>query len=423
MSRRICLVLVAFSLMASLGTAQYHDAKYITGYNTIKLFDGTGTTSTISQLYDNLGYCYGMAMAPDNKSLWFCDSGTGTSGLHKLDLKTLAITTFVTNTMTLYYPRDVVVNQDGDLVITSYGKNGSTYEYNLLKYSGGSLTKICPTQLNTSNWYGGMEIGIDSGKYTIQARQSPYYLIEIDEAGTITTLGSGGAPRYSITQDIKTGDWYQGSFTSLYKLAKGTTAFASVALTPTTSKYYYALAMDRASAAKSRIVSTYGGSTSGTSPAYVFYTDITTSPAVVTSISALGYLRSYEMEFHRGNNLCTAKTGAGKWDINLSFPSEASMGYIVAMSFTGVRPAMHTLGDGRTINLAFDMLTFLSVNNLLGFYFNPGPGALDAAGEATASIDVSSLGSLGGIRVWIEAAVFQGGVFGTIADPVGITMP
>jgi hypothetical protein len=42
-----------------------------------------------------------------------------------------------------------------------------------------------------------------------------------------------------------------------------------------------------------------------------------------------------------------------------------------------------------------DGLTYLSIYNLLGMYFNPGPGVLDANGEATAQIDVSSLGSLG----------------------------
>lgn len=419
--KNVLLSLALLGLLGGLAAAQYHDAKYVTGYTTINLFDGTGTTNTITTLYDNGGTCYGMAMDPDNKSLWFLDSGTG-SGLYKLDLNTLSITTFISNTLSLYYPRDLVVNQDGDLVLAAQMRVGTATLYGLLKYSGGSLTTIVMAPTVATNWYGGMEIDIDSGKYVVQSRTSPYSLLAIDDAGTITTIGTGGNPRYSITQDISTGDWYQGSFTSLYQLKKGASTFATVSLSSSGSKYYYAIAADRASAASSRILSAYGGSTTGTTPAYVFYTDISTSPSVVTSISGLGYLRSYEMDFFRGRNLCTTKTGPGKWNVNLSFPNEANQGYLVALSLTGVRPAI-VLNDGRKINLAVDVLTVLSLNNNLGTFFNSGPLVLDANGEATASIDVSSLGSLGGVRVWAEAVVFGKGVFGTIADPVGITMP
>ena len=72
-----CTLLIAallvVSLMATWGTAQYHDDKYITCGSVLQLVDGTlGTATTI---FDNNGTAYDMAMDVDNKSLWFGQPG------------------------------------------------------------------------------------------------------------------------------------------------------------------------------------------------------------------------------------------------------------------------------------------------------------------------------------------------------------
>jgi hypothetical protein len=396
--------LMMLFILATLAAAQNHGDKYITGGSVMYLVDGTlGTATTI---FDNTGTAYDMAMDIDNKSLWFGQSGSP-GGLFKVDLTTLAVTTIIQDTMTLSTPRDMVMNQDGDLVFTS-----ATAIY---KYSGSTITTITTAPSTATNWYGGLEVDIDTGKYVLQAKNSPYALIAIDDAGTITTLGTGGSPRYSITQDIRTGDWYQGSFSSLYLLKQGTSTFVQVTLTGGAA-YYYALACDRASAAKPRIVSLHNN---GASTSRLNYTDLASYAVTLTTLNFGIY--NYETEFFRGNDLCTAKTGPGKWAINLSLPGEAGMNYVMALSLTGVRPGI-PLPDGRRINLALDGLTILTIQNLIPGIFNPGPGALSATGQATGKLDVSGLPPLSGVRVWIEALVVGKGSIGTIVDPVGITL-
>jgi len=390
--------------LASLAAAQNHDDKYITGGSVLYKVDGTlGTATTI---FDNTGTAYDMAMDIDNKSLWFGQSGSP-GGLFKVDLTTLAITTMILDSMALSSPRDMVLNQDGDLVFTS--------TTDIYKYSGGKITTIATAPATATNWYGGMEIDIDTGRYVLQAKNSPYALIAIDDAGTIATLGTGGNPRYSITQDIRTGDWYQGSFSSLYLLKQGTSSFVQVTLSGA-SAYYYALACDRASAANPRIVSLHNN---GATTSRLNYTDLTSYVVTLTTLNFGIY--NYETEFFRGNDLCTAKTGTGKWSINLSLPNEAGKNYVMAMSLTGVRPGI-PLPDGRRINLALDGLTILTIQNLIPTIFNPGPGALSATGQAAGWLDVNGLPPLSGVRVWVEALVVGPGSIGTIVDPVGITL-
>ena len=63
--------------------------------------------------------------------------------------------------------------------------------------------------------------------------------------------------------------------------------------------------------------------------------------------------------------------------------------------------------DGRKIHLVPDILTQLSLSNLLNPFFNPGPLQLNARGEAVARFDVSMLPKLNGQPIWIAAAVLD----------------
>jgi hypothetical protein len=404
MVRRCTLLIAALlvvSFMATWGTAQYHDDKYITCGTVLQLVDATlGTASTI---FDNNGTAYDMAMDVDNRSLWFGQTG----GLYKVDLLTLAVTTMIQDAV-LSSPRDMVLNEDGDLMVTT--------TIALYKYSGGKITTVATAPSTATNWYGGMEIDIDTGKYVLQSKNSPYPLISIDDKGVITTLGTGGNPRYSIVQDLRTGDWYQGSFTALYVLKQGTSSFAAVTQTGA-SPYWYAMAIDRASAANPRILSIHnnGGSTSKLN-----YIDLGSYAVTLTTLNFGIY--NYETEIYRSKNLCSVNVGSRQWAFLMSFPGEVGKGYVIALSLSGVRPGIN-LPDGRRINLAFDVLSYLTLSNLIPTIFNPGPGVLNANGEAKAVLDVSGLPPLGGLRVWAEALVLDKGVMGPIADPVGLTVP
>ena len=400
---RVCFVAVSLvlSLMATWATAQYHDDKYITCGTVLQLVDATAGTATT--IFDNGGTTYDMAMDVDNQSLWFGQP----NGLYKVDLNTLAVTTIIVDSMTLSSPRDMVMNQDGDLIYTS-----ATAIY---KYSFGTITTIANAPSGASNWYGGLEVDIDTGHYVLQAKTSPYVMLDIDDVGTINTLGTGGNPRYSITQDITTGDWYQGSFSSLYLLQPTTSTFVSVTLTG--SAYYYALACDRASAASRRIVSIHNN---GSSTSRLNYTDLATYTATLTTLNFGIY--NYETEFYRGNDFCSVRTGQASWALKLNLPGEVGKGYVMALSMSGVRPGV-TLPDGRRINLTLDTLSLLTVNNLIPSIFNPGTGILNARGEAAGTLNVGALGSLKGMRVWAEALVLDRGTIGTIVDPIGITLP
>ena len=66
-----------------------------------------------------------------------------------------------------------------------------------------------------------------------------------------------------------------------------------------------------------------------------------------------------------------------------------------------------------TINLNVDMVTLLTLGNLVPTIWNAGPGTLDAAGEARGLLDLDFIGGLG-VPLWIAWIVLDP------AAPVGI---
>ena len=101
-----------------------------------------------------------------------------------------------------------------------------------------------------------------------------------------------------------------------------------------------------------------------------------------------------DIDIWQGRNIQPVRTAAGQYTLRFSFPGYGGMPYAAGMSLSGVRPGV-VLPDGRNILLNPDMLTFLTVNNLLPGIFNLGPAVLDKAGEAQGSLDVSALPPLG----------------------------
>jgi len=258
-----------------------------------------------------------------------------------------------------------------------------------------------------------MAIDIDTGHYVVQDRNlavdAP--LLRITDAGVINTIGLGFSPRYSITQNIRSGDWYSSAGRQIMVL--GMTAKAPTALFPSPggNGTHTAIAFDRASAATPRIVSRYRDA---------LYTIDPTSAAVTSVALKTTTATPWEMTFLRGRNLASVKTAAGKYDLRLSFPGEGGRGYGIGLSLTGVRKGI-TLADGRVINLAADFFTILTVNNLLPGIWDSGPLVLDKNGEATARLDVSMVPPIK-LPCWIIALVADGKGIGTIGDPIVIRL-
>jgi hypothetical protein len=88
------------------------------------------------------------------------------------------------------------------------------------------------------------------------------------------------------------------------------------------------------------------------------------------------------------------------YTVNFSFPASSGFSYVAAMSL-GLRPAVITLPDGRSVNLAFDPLLVLSVGGIPGITTGFS-GVLDANGRATGTITLPA-GFPRGVRLFIGA--------------------
>jgi len=106
------------------------------------------------------------------------------------------------DTMSLYSPRRVTINQDGDYVFACYQRVGTSYQYNFLKLTsaGTTLTTIL-TSTQMSGTYSAYSTGIcmESGKYLFNLSKSQthnYSVLEVDDNGTFSTWAGGPSPNY-----------------------------------------------------------------------------------------------------------------------------------------------------------------------------------------------------------------------------------
>jgi hypothetical protein len=149
----------------------------------------------------------------------------------------------------------------------------------------------------------------------------------------------------------------------------------------------------------------------------LYYTDLTTF--AVTSVAVNGSSVSPRcIDFYRGRNIQTVRTAVGRYDVRFSFPNHPGKLYVAAMGYSGVRPGI-PLPDGRRIAINPDTLTVVTAANQLPQLFSPGPGVLDASGEAVGKHNVSFLPPLG-LAVHVIAVVLDPaapGGFAVIASP------
>lgn len=131
-----------------------------------------------------------------------------------------------------------------------------------------------------------------------------------------------------------------------------------------------------------------------------------------------------DLAFRGGRNLSSILTGAGnRWSFELSFPDQAGAGYLLAFSASGFTPGLPV--GSRTLPLVPDAVLAASVFGGLAPFLQHGGGVLDGAGRATATLDLSSLPSLAGIRLWAAAVTFDPrapAVVATISKPIVLAL-
>ncbi|MBN2492477.1 MAG: hypothetical protein JXQ29_16635 [Planctomycetes bacterium] len=293
------------------------------------------------------------------------------------------------NTQTFWFPRDVVINQDGDYVVPCLQSNQSSV---LLKVSrAGQLTTILTTRELSipADFDGQARVNIDSGHYLIAGTTC---VLEVMDNGVARMWSSGPLAGRSSTlpQDFDTG-LIEGQYMGIvYRMEQPLTTIKIPG-------HYLerTCEFDLQSAPKKRWVAIgYQGGVNY-EPIEVFYIDKNTHVTMGTVLDPYKNNANWSnhvnaFDFYRGRHLQTVKTGPGAWDVRISCPAFPGKNYVLVPSAAGYRPGL-ALADGRRVHLNLDGLSYLALFNLLQPYFNPGPLQLDANGEAVGRIDLGKL--------------------------------
>jgi hypothetical protein len=380
----ILLALLALTALTAGAPAQNHPENFLLSGSSIQILKGSGSFTTI---YNNPGSAHGVTTDLDNRNVVFAETD-----LYRVDPANSAVTTVFP--AGLGGSANVTIDHNGDYIMTGIGLGSSSYS--IFRIHNNALTTIAtmgPTS-GTFSFTGGLLRDIDTGNFVLQVyggSAGPHPIISVAPDGTYTTLVANistlGGPRYEFTQDIRTGDFYVGiNDTSLGYLVRATRSGATTVVASNADRFAYnALVADRASSAAPRLVHPYLQN--------LYYTDLKTF--AITSVAVNGSSVSpRDVDIWQARNIQPILTAPGKYALNFSFPAHAGMPYVAGMSLSGVRPGV-VLPDGRNILINPDVLTFLTVNNLLPGIFNLGPAILDSTGAAQGSLDVSSLPPLG----------------------------
>jgi hypothetical protein len=445
MIRTALLVAGLMAILAGIGPAQYRPSSYLMGgvastlsthWNGVWLVDLKARSATSLtrglQVYD----VPHVAMDADNRRVVFtADGAWGSgfssylqSGVYRLDPATFQVTTVAAHTLQLFSPTRLLVNQDGDYVLTvNTGLMGAVYQVMKVSGVGGVVTTLFG--YNHLPGAAKMNIGVnmDTGNYLVSAfrflgsPQIPSTVLDVAEDGTYTTFGGAtygwDSAAANMQQDRDTGAILGQADNCLYQLMAGAATRTTLAQ-PTVPKGFaleHGSLFDLQSAAAPRIVAsghvtTLVGGRTCDKPA-VFYLDAR-PPYACTGINAdpgnqtgcqVNLSRGFG--FYRGRHIQTVKIQTGRWQVHLSCPDYPGKAYALVLSAAGYRPGVK-LPDGRRIHLNLDLLSVLSLQNQLQPLFDPGPLTLDKAGTATGLIDVSSLPPVD-VPVWMALGVLD----------------
>jgi len=252
--KSLSLGLLSIALLISTASAQYHDPVYLMGgyattstpyWNGPWLVDPQAKTLKHLTPNDKFYYNYnGICMDVNNREFIYAAYGTTStsyatwkrSGLYRIDPNTLQVTTVMMDTMALYGPLGIMVNQDGDYVFGCYQTNPTNYAFLKLDYTGTMLTTVLDkTKLGASTYATTYGLGrdMDTGLYFFNLYLSNtfyYAVIRYDETNNaFTTFGGGKVSSmygwygyYSpIEQNHDNGHIEGYYYRNLYQLKKG----------------------------------------------------------------------------------------------------------------------------------------------------------------------------------------------------------
>jgi hypothetical protein len=443
------------------------------------VYDKTTTTPTLTKLFDPPYYSqFGSAcMDWDNKSFIFATSGTtgsgtlydGASKVYHYDLATKTLTTMIklwrqpsgTYPYGYQYCYDnILIDQNGDYVFSFYQyKRVNTpttvtqYTRGLLKYdlASSTLTTLLTTASlpnPSSHYFGYVGKDIDTGKVMIATSKSvtspttiryPVITINPEDGYNPANVGywNDGSVygwynySYNLEQNVKNGyiegPYYSASsatarINQLMPGSGGMTTIASIStgLPFPSTQYLYTGKYDLQTSAKPKWMCSeyYYSQGAAILDIDVGSWTVNTFDMLITTANS-PYTRFYagQFEFLGGRHIQTVSTSANQWSILLSVPHHPGKAYAMMAGVTGVRPGI-PLADGRNLNINFDAVGYVTLNNLLPGIWNPGPGILGKAGEARGALDLSGLPvpkSGLGIPLWIAVVVLDPKAPGGIA--------
>jgi hypothetical protein len=162
---------------------------------------------------------------------------------------------------------------------------------------------------------------------------------------------------------------------------------------------------DLQTAQRPRMIGIGGRMSGGVNSVFLYTIDPLNWAYTETRVLTGLYHRSRDFAFYRGRHTQTEILSAREWKVRFSAPDHPGKVYVAAVGLSGVRPGI-PLQDGRRINLKLDPLVALTLKGAVPGVWNPGPGRLDANGEAEGLISFRPVYPFAG-PVWIVWAVLD----------------
>jgi len=379
--------------------------------------DWTSTLVALPQ-YGSYGFC----MDVDNRHVVVACRGNPMTqpsgpefGLFRFDPQTAQYTTiFGPSTVVCNDIFNVHVNQDGDYIFNA-GISGSQTDFQVMKVDRqGALTTLLTSHVLGRPAYlsGKMTTNIDTGNLLLFDRlRNPDHIYEIAPDGSVTTFNVGwNGPNsymtdFSLTQNHHNGYIEGPNSVFVYRVMPGTAPRTT--LHSLGAQMPFGLlnsGLDLQTGSRMRWVCTAGL----WDATWIIWIDHATGAVTSTRQNFRG-MANYDLDFYRGNHIQTLKAAPHRWTVLLSCPRSPGYPYVLAAGLSGVRPGT-PLGSGRQVNLNLDPLVVATLENRLPGIWNPGPGILDAQGEARGAVDVAALhpppGGFG-IPTWIAMVVLD----------------
>lgn len=391
-ARLFALAIVTNAMMISSArfTASQHPPVYLmgVGLNTLLELDLRGPHRVTNTLFrsSSLGP-FSAVMDVDNKNILLSMGG----GLFRLDPQTRQRTMiFGAVNINCYHTE---VDQDGWYVCEAQ-LAGSAH---LLKISPNRTVTTLLAFARPGRPYGAITRDGDTGDMLVANYETGReHILSIDaQMGTTSTWSTGFAPATQMSFNPRTGGVETVLGHDYLELIRGSSTSHSLArvIKSSTSVSLDASRLDLATDANPRCLCILDTGRS-TFPTRTPMLVIDRSTFAVTSLPVSeAKIFSRSLDFYRGRNTQSIRTGAVSWDVRLSAPAHAGKPYVAVFSLSGMRPGL-LLSDGRQVNLALDAVSLASLTGGLGSAVDLGPGTLDQDGAAVIRIDLAPFGQL-----------------------------